>query len=154
MDATAAVDTVLTKLELKFEHEDSGRRCRALLDHDRRGRRRGCRTPCCITRKKGRFCASIAYVDEVDEDNTLEQLKLVLVLNGDLPTGAFCLDPEEGVIDVTVNLPVGETDAGTAELDDRVLFRGARDVCTARFTPRPKTRSPRGSFGGLRHCAP
>jgi hypothetical protein len=107
MDGTAAVDSVLAKLELKFEHEpvgedvvhysitideDEDEVVDALLYHT----------------EEGPFLRLYAYVDEVDEDNTLEQLKLVLVLNGDLPTGAFCLDPEEGVIDVTVNLPVSE----------------------------------------------
>lgn len=47
-----------------------------------------------------------AYVDELSGDDPLRQLSQVLELNGDLPTGAFCLDPDESFIYVTVNLPV------------------------------------------------
>ena len=49
-----------------------------------------------------------AYVDEVSGDDPLKQLAQVLALNGDLPTGAFCLDPEENYIYVTVNMPARE----------------------------------------------
>jgi hypothetical protein len=49
-----------------------------------------------------------AYVDELSEDGPLEQLSKVLALNGDLPTGAFCLDQEENLIYVTVNMPALE----------------------------------------------
>ena len=48
----------------------------------------------------------LGYVDELSADQESVQLKTLLALNGDLPTGAFCLDPEEGVIYVTVNLPL------------------------------------------------
>jgi hypothetical protein len=48
----------------------------------------------------------LGYVDELSQEQEAVQLKTLLALNGDLPTGAFCLDPEEGVVYVTVNLPV------------------------------------------------
>jgi hypothetical protein len=49
-----------------------------------------------------------AYVDELNEDDPLKQLTQVLALNGDLPTGSFCLDTEENFIYVTVNMPAHE----------------------------------------------
>jgi hypothetical protein len=48
----------------------------------------------------------LGYVDEIAADKEVEQLRALLALNGDLPTGAFCLDPDEGVIFMTVNIPV------------------------------------------------
>lgn len=60
----------------------------------------------------------LGYVDELSTEQELVQLKTLLALNGDLPTGAFCLDPEEGVIYVTANLPI---EAVTAETIDWML---------------------------------
>ncbi|MCH7472762.1 YbjN domain-containing protein [bacterium] len=56
----------------------------------------------------GAFFRLLAYVDEVSEERRLEQLTLLLALNGEMPTGAYCLDPEEMVVYTTVNVPVGE----------------------------------------------
>jgi hypothetical protein len=55
----------------------------------------------------------LAYMDELDEDHALDQLSLLMALNGELPIGAFCMDPEEQIIYSTVNLPVSDL---TAEL--------------------------------------
>jgi hypothetical protein len=57
----------------------------------------------------------LGYVDELNAEQETLQLKTLLALNGDLPTGAFCLDPEEGVIYVTVNLPVEAVEAKMLE---------------------------------------
>ena len=35
----------------------------------------------------------LAFVDKLDEDSPLDQLKAVMGLNGELPAGAFCMDP-------------------------------------------------------------
>ena len=53
----------------------------------------------------GEYFRLQAYVDELSGEDPLRQLSQVLALNGDLPTGAFCLDPEESFIYVTVNMP-------------------------------------------------
>jgi hypothetical protein len=53
----------------------------------------------------------MAYVDEVSKDEPLEHLRDVLALNGDLPLGAYCLDPEEDLIYVTLNMPLEEMNA-------------------------------------------
>lgn len=105
MEETAAVNKLLAKLELKYEQQqldediahyaitldaEEDETIEALL----------------YTTEEGSFLRLFAYVDEVDSESALEQLKTVLMLNGDLPTGAFCLDPDEDVIDITVNLPL------------------------------------------------
>lgn len=45
------------------------------------------------------------YIDELDKDNAVEQLSKLMALNLDIPTGAYCLDPDEGVIMITINMP-------------------------------------------------
>jgi hypothetical protein len=45
------------------------------------------------------------YVDELDDENAMEQLSKLLSLNLDIPAGAYCLDTEEGIIMITINLP-------------------------------------------------
>ena len=107
MDTTAAIDKLLGQLEMKFEHEEVGEdvvHYAITIDEDEEE----IIDALLYQTEEGPFLRLYAYVDDVDEDHTLEQLKLVLVLNGDLPTGAFCLDAEEGVIDITVNIPVSE----------------------------------------------
>jgi len=59
----------------------------------------------------GEYVRLLGYVDELDPDNATEQLKLLLTLNGDLPTGSYCLDPEEEIIYATVNVPAAELNA-------------------------------------------
>jgi hypothetical protein len=53
----------------------------------------------------------LSYVDELDPDNSTDQLRLLMTLNGDLPTGSFCLDPEEDIIYATVNVPLDQLNA-------------------------------------------
>ncbi|MBN2080793.1 hypothetical protein JW859_01165 [bacterium] len=50
----------------------------------------------------------LAYMDHLDEDNALEQLSLLMAINGELPLGAYCMDPEEQAIYSTVNLPLAD----------------------------------------------
>jgi hypothetical protein len=54
----------------------------------------------------GTYFRLMGYVDEMDEAGAVDQLKLLLALNGDLPMGCFCMDPEEEIIYATVNLPL------------------------------------------------
>jgi hypothetical protein len=61
----------------------------------------------------GAFFRLMSYVDEINKDKPLEQLSLLMALNLDIPTGAYCLDPEDDVILATVNIPLAEL---TAEL--------------------------------------
>jgi hypothetical protein len=54
----------------------------------------------------GEMVRLLSYVDELDSESPVDQLRLLLTLNGDLPTGSFCLDPEEDIIYATVNVPL------------------------------------------------
>lgn len=60
---------------------------------------------------EGVYLRITAYVDEVNEERPVDQLSLLLSLNLDIPTGAYCLDSEENVILVTVNIPATEATA-------------------------------------------
>lgn len=60
---------------------------------------------------EGEYIRLTAYVDEVNEERPVDQLSLLLSLNLDIPTGAYCLDAEENVVLVTVNIPASETTA-------------------------------------------
>lgn len=59
----------------------------------------------------GEFVRLLSYVDELDSESPVDQLRLLMALNGDLPTGSFCLDPEEDVIYATVNVPLDQLDS-------------------------------------------
>ena len=59
----------------------------------------------------GEMVRLLSYVGELDPDAPLDQLRLLLTLNGDLPTGSFCLDPEEDIVYATVNVPLAQLDA-------------------------------------------
>jgi hypothetical protein len=105
MDETATVNKILQKLELQFEHQqldDDIAHYTITLDAEEDETVEAL----LYTTEEGSFFRLFAYVDEVDKEDALQQLKTVLMLNGDLPTGAFCLDPDEDVIDITVNLPL------------------------------------------------
>ena len=53
------------------------------------------------------FFRLYGYVDELDKDNALEQLSKLMALNLDMPAGAYCLDAEEEVVLVTLNMAFG-----------------------------------------------
>lgn len=59
----------------------------------------------------GEMVRLLSYVDELDSDSPVDQLRLLMTLNGDLPTGSFCLDPEEDIIYATVNVPLEQLNA-------------------------------------------
>ena len=61
--------------------------------------------------EEGVYLRITAYVDEVNEDRPLDQLSMLLALNLDIPTGAYCLDAEDNVVLVTVNIPAPEVTA-------------------------------------------
>jgi hypothetical protein len=61
--------------------------------------------------EEGTYLRLMSYVDELDPAAALEQLKVLMTLNGELPVGAYCMDPDEEVIYATVNSPVAELDA-------------------------------------------
>lgn len=56
----------------------------------------------------GSFFRLLAYIDELSEDKPLEQLSVLMALNGEVPYGAYCMDPLEQVIYFTINMPVDE----------------------------------------------
>jgi hypothetical protein len=72
------------------------------------------------------------YVDELADTDPLMQLKLVMTLNGELTTGAFCLDPEEETLYTTITLPAAEVTPGMLNWLINMLF-DARDLYYEEF---------------------
>jgi hypothetical protein len=88
------VEDDLTRFEIKID-EAEGLEAIALL----------------YSTEDGEMVRLLSYVDELDPDAPNDQLRLLMTLNGDLPTGSFCLDPEEDIIYSTVNVPLEQLNA-------------------------------------------
>ena len=56
----------------------------------------------------GDFFRLLAYIDELSTEKPMEQLSILMALNGEVPYGAYCMDPMEQVIYFTINIPVDE----------------------------------------------
>lgn len=111
MDVKARVESVLKELGLKYSaagEEDGVLRYQITMDEADNIGVEGL----LYDAEEGVFFRLLAYVDEVQEGRELEQMGLLLTLNMDIPTGAFCLDDEEGVLLVTVNIPVNDLNPG------------------------------------------
>jgi len=76
----------------------------------------------------------LAFVDELDQEKALDQLKAVMGLNGELPAGAYCMDPFEDIIYATVNIRFAEFSAAKlASAVELLLF--AQNVYDQEFYP-------------------
>jgi len=110
MEGTATVNAILKDLELTYDHEiveEGVEHYDIVVDPEEDLRVSGV----LYTTDDGPYFRVLCYVDELDKDHGEEQLTKLMVLNCDIPTGAFCLDPDEGVILVTVNMPLGDLNA-------------------------------------------
>ena len=73
-------------------------------------------------------------VDDLLEDDTIQQLSLLMALNGEISTGCFCMDPEELTIYATVALPMGGIDSTMLRmLIESLVF--ARELYLDEFYP-------------------
>lgn len=111
MEAKAKIEAVLEELGLKFEAagvEDGVHRYHITIDDSENIGVEGL----LYDAEDGMFFRLLAYVDEVQADREIEQLSTLLALNMDIPTGAYCLDDEEDVLLVTVNIPVNDLNPG------------------------------------------
>ena len=93
--------------------------------------------------EEGAFFRLMSYVDEINKEKPMEQLTLLMALNLDIPTGAYCLDPEDDVILATVNIPMAEL---TAELLGWVIefLIVAQEVYFQEFYPADPEKMPQG----------
>jgi hypothetical protein len=110
MQVTETIGDALKQLGFKYEHEtieDGAERFLIMVDESEELEVTGI----AYTSDDGTYFRLLAYVDELSEDGAMAQLTTLMALNGELPTGAFCMDPEEHVIYVTVNLPAAEITA-------------------------------------------
>ena len=107
-EAIARVEGILSELGMSFEkhdpNEDGVIRYQMTIDDTEKIIIDGL----LYDTEDGSFFRLISYVDELKEDDSLAQLKLLMLLNLDIPTGAFCMDDEDGAVLVTVNVPVQE----------------------------------------------
>lgn len=107
MQLAATISDALKELGFKFQQEtleDSAERFLIMVDESEELEVTGI----LYQSDDGTYFRLLAYVDELSEDNALNQLTTLMALNGEIPTGAFCMDPEEHVIYITVNLPAAE----------------------------------------------
>jgi hypothetical protein len=107
MEETTAISAALTELGFKFAHvpiEDGVERFDITIDEAEELEVGAI----LYQTDEGTFLRLMAYVDELSEDDPLAQLTLLMALNGNVPTGAFCMDPAEKVIYATVNIPAEE----------------------------------------------
>ncbi len=82
----------------------------------------------------GHFLRLMVYIDELQQENALTMLKELMAMNGELPTGAYCMDPDEELVYATVNMAVeGLTAAPLAEAIE-ILFM-AQDLFDETFFP-------------------
>jgi hypothetical protein len=104
---TSRFESLLSELKLPFEKEqveDDLARFEIRLDEAE-----GLEAIALLySTEDGEMVRLLSYVDELDSEKPNEQLRLLLTLNGDLPTGSFCLDPEEDIIYATVNVPLDQ----------------------------------------------
>lgn len=56
--------------------------------------------------EEGAAFRMLAPMDRLSDDHPLDQLSLLMALNGELPVGSFCMDPEQQTIYSTVSTPV------------------------------------------------
>jgi len=107
MKDTQTIKDMLSKLELKFDHgsvDESMEFFEIALDESE-----GLNvTGLLYEAEEGAAFRLLAFMDDLDEQEALEQLSLLMALNGEIPVGAFCMDPEQQVIYSTVNLPVAD----------------------------------------------
>jgi len=76
----------------------------------------------------------MCYIDDLSEDQALAQLKLLMALNGELPMGAFCMDPEEGAVFMTLNARLEDLNAeGLGECFEYLLL--GMDIYDQEFYP-------------------
>ena len=108
------VTDALTALELKYVHEsveEGVERFAITIDETEHVEATGL----LYDSPEGAVFRLMGYVDEVQPDDELEQLRTLLTINVDLVTGAFCLDREENVIYATVSFPVNAVSKETIE---------------------------------------
>jgi hypothetical protein len=109
-DAMAKLETVLQGMQLKFERQEVTEDIMAYAlqvnpEEDE------IVDALLYENEDGQYLRLVSYVDELDEDHALDQLTKLMTLNGEIPTGAYCLDPESGVVEITVNLDLGNVTA-------------------------------------------
>lgn len=80
------------------------------------------------------FLRLMAYADDLSETQSDSQMRLLLALNGELPAGAFCMDPESGTIYATCNLAVTDL-AGEALSEAIELLLYCIEVYDGSFYP-------------------
>lgn len=57
------------------------------------------------------FLRLMVFADDLSETQADSQMRLLLALNGELPGGAFCMDPETGTVYATCNLSLDGLEA-------------------------------------------
>ncbi|GEM_PF-3277765 len=110
MKDTQAIKDILAELEVQYEHgdvEDDMEFFEIVIDEDEDL----VATGLLYESDEGAAFRLLAPMDRLSEDNPVSQLSLLMALNGELPAGAFCMDPEQLTIYSTVSVPVPDLTA-------------------------------------------
>jgi hypothetical protein len=107
MKDTQAIKDILAELEVKYEHgdvEDDMEFFEIVIDEDEDL----VATGLLYEGDEGAAFRLLAPMDRLSEDHPVSQLSLLMALNGELPVGAFCMDPEQQTIYSTVSVSVAD----------------------------------------------
>lgn len=110
MKDTQAIKDILAELEVSYEHgnvDDDMEFFEMILDEDEDM----IVTGLLYEGEDGASFRMLAPMDQLSEDQLVNQLSLLMALNGELPVGAFCMDPEQRTVYSTVNVPAADLTA-------------------------------------------
>jgi hypothetical protein len=109
-----AITAVLDELQLKYEHKPVEEGVESFLitideaEHIEA-------TGLLYDSPEGSVFRLMGYVDDVQPDDELEQLRCLLTINVDMVTGSYCLDRDENVIYATVSFPLDSVTKDTID---------------------------------------
>ncbi|MCC7478555.1 hypothetical protein IT575_08870 [bacterium] len=133
MDAALALEALLGELAVSFQKEEQEEGViRYDLSPDSADGEM--LTGILYPTEAGHYLRLMVYIDELQQDGALVMLKELMAMNGELPTGAYCMDPDEELIYATVNIPMEGLVAQPLAEAIEVLFM-AQDLFDETFFP-------------------
>jgi hypothetical protein len=133
MEPAAALEALLTELSVSFkkEEEEEGILRWEISPDDADGE---VFTGILYPTDEGHYLRLMAYVGELPMEDSLPMLKELLAMNGELPAGAYCMDPDEEIVYATVNMPMKELKSAQLGEALELLFL-AQDLFDQTFFP-------------------
>jgi hypothetical protein len=140
MEAAAAFEALLQELSISFNKEDQEEGILRYEVYPEDADGEGF-TGILYHTDEGHYLRLMAYVGELPLEDQLPMLKELLAMNGELPAGAYCMDPDEEIVYATVNMAL--TSLGSAQLAEAVeLLFLAQDLFDQTFYPEGGAEKP------------